>query len=319
MAIPRVFVSSTCYDLKYIRENLRFFIKTIGYDPILSEDGSVFFNPKMHTHQACLAEVPNCQIFILVIGGRYGSLIKKGSTSITNAEYMEAVKLKIPIFTLVEQAVYSDHYVYTNNRHNKEVDITKIIYPSVDNIKIFDFIDQVRLNTIDNAIVPFKDFSDIESYLRQQWAGMMFSFLMYQNEKERIADTLTVVSSMNERIEMLSRQILKSVGTVDAKMTAALYDKMMTHESVRDISYFNICVTPLAILKNPTFMDCLQFLGKKITVEDKKNEVSISVDWISKRKLEQDETDYQYVRKELLDVLSEFNITLEEFIKSHKN
>ena len=46
MAIPRVFISSTCYDLKYIRENLRFFIKTIGYDPILSEEGGIFYDPK---------------------------------------------------------------------------------------------------------------------------------------------------------------------------------------------------------------------------------------------------------------------------------
>lgn len=27
MATPRIFVSSTCYDLKYIRENLKFFVR----------------------------------------------------------------------------------------------------------------------------------------------------------------------------------------------------------------------------------------------------------------------------------------------------
>ncbi len=30
MPTPRVFVSSTCYDLKYIRENLKFFIRNLG-------------------------------------------------------------------------------------------------------------------------------------------------------------------------------------------------------------------------------------------------------------------------------------------------
>ena len=38
MAVPRVFVSSTCYDLKYIRENLKYFIRSLGYEPVLSEE-----------------------------------------------------------------------------------------------------------------------------------------------------------------------------------------------------------------------------------------------------------------------------------------
>ncbi|EGQ7962989.1 DUF4062 domain-containing protein, partial [Vibrio parahaemolyticus] len=66
MASPRVFVSSTCYDLKYIRENIKYFVKTLGYEPVLSEDGAVFFNPEEHTHDSCLSEVPNCQMFVLI-------------------------------------------------------------------------------------------------------------------------------------------------------------------------------------------------------------------------------------------------------------
>jgi hypothetical protein len=54
LAIPRVFVSSTFYDLRYIRENLRIFIKNMGFEPILSEmkKGISFMIPsrmfKMH-------------------------------------------------------------------------------------------------------------------------------------------------------------------------------------------------------------------------------------------------------------------------------
>ncbi|MDP1845332.1 MAG: DUF4062 domain-containing protein, partial [Candidatus Moranbacteria bacterium] len=54
MPPPRVFVSSTCYDLKYIRENLRYFIERMGYEPVLSEEGDVFYDPAMHTHDSCL-------------------------------------------------------------------------------------------------------------------------------------------------------------------------------------------------------------------------------------------------------------------------
>ena len=87
MAVPRVFVSSTCYDLKYIRENIRYFINNMGFESILSEDGDVFYAPEQHTHDACLSEVQNCQMFVLIIGGRYGGNYKQEDKSITNKEY----------------------------------------------------------------------------------------------------------------------------------------------------------------------------------------------------------------------------------------
>lgn len=208
MAIPRVFVSSTCYDLKYIREELKHFIRTIGYEPVLSDEGDVFYNPGTHTHDACLAEVPTCQLFVLIIGGRYGGKFKESDDSITNREYKKAVEMKVPIFTLVEQPVYAEHHVYVRNKQKKDV-IDKITFPAVDNVRIFDFIDEVRQQVINNALVPFGDFGDIESYLRKQFAGMMFDFLRGKNEFDRVADTLQELKSMNEKIEMLSAQILK--------------------------------------------------------------------------------------------------------------
>lgn len=54
MAIPRVFVSSTCYDLIYIRESLNYFIKTLGYDSVLSDQGDVYYNVGSHTHESCI-------------------------------------------------------------------------------------------------------------------------------------------------------------------------------------------------------------------------------------------------------------------------
>lgn len=41
MARPRVFVSSTFYDLKQLRAELERFIHSLGYDPVLNERGLV--------------------------------------------------------------------------------------------------------------------------------------------------------------------------------------------------------------------------------------------------------------------------------------
>ena len=37
MSAPKVFVSSTCYDLKQVRQDIESFILSYGYTPILSE------------------------------------------------------------------------------------------------------------------------------------------------------------------------------------------------------------------------------------------------------------------------------------------
>src|SRR3712207_5876244 len=107
VATPTVFVSSTFYDLRYVREGVKRFVESLGYVAVLSEEGTVFYDPKTSAAQACLAEVGNVDLFILIIGGRYGSPMPQGQLSVTNAEYQQAVKQKIPVFALVEQGTHN--------------------------------------------------------------------------------------------------------------------------------------------------------------------------------------------------------------------
>lgn len=212
MATPRVFISSTCYDLKYIRENLKYFVKTIGYEPVMSDNGDVYYNPNIHTHDSCLKEVETCQLFILIIGGRYGGTFKDNDTSITNNEYKHAIINNIPIFTLVEDPVYSDHNIYTTNKKTNPDIVEQINYPSIDNQKIFHFIDEVRKNTQNNAIYAFKDFSDMEIYLKKQWAGMMYDFIIDRHQKKTLTITNNLLNNLSvatKKSEELMKVLLK--------------------------------------------------------------------------------------------------------------
>jgi len=317
MAIPRVFISSTCYDLKYIRENLRYFIKTLGYEPILSEDGNVFYNPALHTHDACITEIPNTQLFVLIIGGRFGGRFKDSASSITNAEYREAVRLKIPVFALVDAAVYNEHHLYVQNRKNSEIDLGKLVFPAVDSTKIFDFIDEVRSSTVNNALVPFRDFGDIESYLRQQWAAMVFEFLSFRNENRRVADTLSTLAEMNSRIEMLSKQILVSVGTEDAKIDAALFEEMIGSEAVRDLAYCKVRPTPVHVLVNSSYRACARSLGVVFKIREVE-ENSVSMDGsISRPRFEQNSMEYKRLRQKLTDLLKQHGTTPESYLSKY--
>lgn len=261
MATPRVFISSTCYDLKYIRENLKYFVRTIGYEPILSEEGDIFYDPGQHTHDACIAEISTCQMMILIIGGRFGGLHKENGKSITNKEYEEALRLKISVFALIDQSVYGEHYVYTENRKKDNKAI--IHYPSVDNIKIFEFIDEVRKNIINNAVKPFKDFSDIEEYLRKQWAGMMYHYLTTESEAKRVGELFESLSEATKNIEFFTRQMASTVQDKFIRLNIEFYDLIMGKNVVHDLARWKYKLTPKDFLTYSSFDD---FVGKKIAI-----------------------------------------------------
>ncbi|TEB41597.1 DUF4062 domain-containing protein, partial [Flavobacterium circumlabens] len=116
MANPRIFISSTCYDLSQIRDNLSEFITSCNYETVLSERGDIFYHPDLHTHECCVNEIENCNMFILVIGGRFGgNYISDPKKSITNAEYEAARVKNLPVFTFIKREVYEDHRLYQKN------------------------------------------------------------------------------------------------------------------------------------------------------------------------------------------------------------
>ena len=88
---PVVFVSSTCYDLKHVREELKsFFEENYGFHTMLSEFDSFPIDPCKGTFENCIENVDkSADIFVLIIGTRYGYITDSGK-SITNLEYLHA-------------------------------------------------------------------------------------------------------------------------------------------------------------------------------------------------------------------------------------
>tara|TARA_B110000211_G_scaffold85725_1_gene100621 strand:+ start:438 stop:1469 length:1032 start_codon:yes stop_codon:yes gene_type:complete len=245
MAVPKVFISSTCFDLSEVREQLSRFISNYGFEPVLSEHGDVFYHPDLHTHEACVHEVTNCQLFILIVGGRFGGeYISDRSKSITNAEYDAAKKHDIPVFTYVRSEVLSNHHIYQENKNKPFA--ADIDYPAIDKQKyavdIFNFIDQVRRSPINNALEGFENFSDIESSIRKQWAGMFFDFLKTREVKSQIDATnhsLAVLNSSSSKLESLVKSLYRSLDQENAdnsitaieieNTTLNFYKKVLSH------------------------------------------------------------------------------------------
>ncbi|WP_408095627.1 DUF4062 domain-containing protein [Peredibacter sp. HCB2-198] len=248
MANPKVFVSSTCYDLKEIRESLLNFIKEFGFDPILSDYGDVFYHPDLHTHEACINEISNCDLFILIIGGRFGGkYISDMEKSIVNAEYEAAKKRKIPIFTYIKQDVFDNHHLYQENKHHQFLD--KIHFPAIEKQhtanKIFNFIDQVRKSSKNNACEPFKNFHEIKSHLRKQWAGMFFEFLKSRTLLQEMMIQQTVLEKLTESssvLEKIVKELYKSNSPHDGKDSLDRIESRSYAEMFIKETFYNVAI-----------------------------------------------------------------------------
>lgn len=241
MANPRVFISSTCYDLSEVRDSLIDFIQSYGFEPVLSERGDVFYHPDVHTHKSCIDEVANCQLLVLIIGGRFGGEYKHDPTkSIVNAEYVSARQHRIPVFTFVKRDVHSDHFVYTKNKANSEA----IVFPSIEKNEhakeIFEFINDVRSSQVNNGFFAFDFARDIVDLLRKQWAGMFYSFLQKRLTEEQdsvVIDFLSRISEASNKVSDLVKSLYKDVGSPEA---VANIEELENRAIVRE--FFEYCL-----------------------------------------------------------------------------
>jgi hypothetical protein len=165
VAIPRVFISSTFEDLRYVRENLEHFVDGYGFAPALSEAGDIFYDPAQHRLDSCLTDIESCQLMILVIGQRRGSDYKDECKSIVRAEYEKAVNCGIPIFVLVEARVLAEYRLWLRGA---------LAAPSAESIEVFELLREIETRPTNNTLQGFSRFSEIEGYLRLQWASMWF-------------------------------------------------------------------------------------------------------------------------------------------------
>lgn len=204
MARPRVFMSSTYYDLKHVRSSLENFIESLGFDAVLSEKGDIAFTPDVPLDESCYREVGHADVFVLIIGGRYGSEKSEGKNplpksfhdrydSITKAEYTAAVEKDIPVYILIEKSVYADFETYLRNKDNK-----KINYAHVDSVNIFVLIEHILAQPRNNPIQQFDRYAEIETWLREQWAGLFRELLSRMSSQKQIASLAGQVASLAE-------------------------------------------------------------------------------------------------------------------------
>ena len=205
MARPRVFISSTFYDLRHIREDLERFIKELGYEPVRHEVGNIPYGKQEAPESYAYQEVELCDIIVTIIGGRFGTESQQeAGYSITQNELRRALERNVQVFVFIEQGVQSEFSTFKLNKNNKEVK-----YQFVDDIRIYEFIEKLYLLPRNNPIAAFQTSKDITDYLRAQWAGRFQRFLKEQNRVSEIKvldEVKSVAGTLQQLVEYLTKE-----------------------------------------------------------------------------------------------------------------
>lgn len=181
MAKPKIFVSSTYYDLRQVRTDLERFIREQGYEPILNEQGSIAYGKEDKLEEYCYKEINNVDILVSIIGGRYGTESKLEKNSISQMELKTAFELNKQVYIFIEKGVYNEYKFYLKNKENETTN-----YTFADNIKIHHFIEFVESLPNNNTIQGFETSIDIINFLKEQWAGLFQRFLQEQTRIKEI-------------------------------------------------------------------------------------------------------------------------------------
>ena len=201
MAAPRVFVSSTYYDLQHVRNDLRIFIQGLGYEAVMHDKGNIPYTQEVSLEESCYNELDTCDIVVCIIGNKFGTKSANGNYSITMSELQKAIKGRKKIYIYILKDVYSENFIYSANK-------TKDFVPYyADNIKIHEFIAELKNTVKNHPIIPFENVSDITNNLKQQFAGL-FQHLLTQEatitESKTYEDLQNTAQTIRELVDRLS-------------------------------------------------------------------------------------------------------------------
>jgi hypothetical protein len=108
--MAKIYISSTYIDLIEHRETVYKSLRKMGHDVIAMED---YVASDARPADKCLSDVENCNIYVGIFAWRYGYVPKGDEFSITEQEYRNAKRHKIPrlIFILDDKASWSPAFM----------------------------------------------------------------------------------------------------------------------------------------------------------------------------------------------------------------
>ncbi|MEC1178444.1 DUF4062 domain-containing protein [Metasolibacillus meyeri] len=204
MAKPKIFISSTFYDLKHVREDISHFVKEQGYDPILFEKGEIPYGRNERPEEYCYVEINNSDILVSIIGGRYGTDSSDIGYSITQKELKSALEQNKQVYIFIEKNVLAEYETYKINK-----DVEGIQFRHADDRKVYEFLDEIYQLPRNNPIFGFESSQEIIKFLRDQWAGLFQRLLKNEEDTSQIEIIKSLkgtVSTLKDMINIITEK-----------------------------------------------------------------------------------------------------------------
>lgn len=242
MALPRIFVSSTYYDLRFVRADLAILEEQMGVDVVRFETGAVPYHTADTLPEACCREIDNCHILVSIIGGRYGSVVKQhgealeGSSraertvSISRLEVERAVKSGLLLFAFVEADVFAQYPTYLSNRAMA----AQIVWPSVEDIRVFEFIEYISNLAGRNPVFPFRTPREMQDTLRAQLAGL-FCDLLQRDKLYKYSSHLDKVIESAERLQQLQLELAAREAEAERRISEAALPDHEIYQKLQNV------------------------------------------------------------------------------------
>lgn len=219
MARPRVFVSSTYYDLKTIREDLDRFISNLGYEPVRHERGHISYGREEKPEAYAYKEIEFCDIVVSIIGGKYGSTSTDSIYSISQVELKKAIDLGKQVYIFVESGVLSEFKYFLLNK-----DVADVRYSAVNDKKVYSFLEEIYALPKGNPIFSFDTSQDLTTLLREQLAGLFQRLLSEEANKSQTT---------------LIQELQRNLQTVDQLVKFLTEEKTKGDQAIQEILFSN--------------------------------------------------------------------------------
>jgi hypothetical protein len=210
----QIFISSTFTDLKEERQACVEAILRAGHIPA----GMELFSAGNETQLDTIKRwIEDCEVYILLLGGRYGSIEPKSGLSYTEIEYNYAIQLGKPFFSIIITEDYLDIKVSSKGKEMLELDHPEKYKAFKANVsgktsRFFSNINDIKLSVLESII-------DIQNrYKIKGWV-----------KSNEIPDTTQILGQLSELIERnnkLEQQIKSNVLTERENLGNYSYEEL---------------------------------------------------------------------------------------------
>lgn len=245
----QIFISSTFEDLKDERQAAVEAVLKAGHIPAGMELFKASDRSQMETIKKWINQ---SDIYMLILGGRYGSIEPESGKSYTHVEYEYAISRNIPFFAVVlkneylEKKAKKDANAIESVKDEKYIDFKKIVLNKM--VKEIVDLKDIQL-AVHESLRVFEDEYTFSGWVPGDLIESGVPYSINSNRKKSITELKNQIKLLNEQIEVLE---LKRIEQILSKKVA-FYKQSFNNGKLDEnstVSLLKIFVFIVYLMKN---------------------------------------------------------------------